>query len=190
MEWFWFHGNQLFILFLVPVAGVILEYLLSRKATLYTLGISLFLLLPLFTDYNYTIPYAFQIAGLIALACLYSFYSKQIENKIAKFITMILISGLLFIILGYFAFMDSMSGSVETEQSWQVKNYKIDYVVDQGFAGGALRRYELSEYALIPLFIKKIDYSTETDSTNNCIIHFTSVKMDFNKCNHTIQNLK
>lgn len=190
MEWFWLHGNQLFILFLIPVAGVIIEYLLSRKATVYTLGISLLLLIPLLTDYEYIIPYAFQIAGLIALGCLYSFYSKQIENKIAKFISMTLISGLLFIILGYFAFMDSMSGFVETEQSWQVKNYKIDYITDQGFAGGALRRYELSKYALIPLFIKKIDYSTATDSNNNCIIHFTSVKMDFNKCKNTIQDLK
>ena len=190
MTWFWEHGNELFVLFLTPVIGLILDFSLNRKTTLYVLCISLFLLLPILTGYDYIIPYAYQILGLIALSCLYRFYSKQIEKKTPKIITAILFTGLLLIILGYFAFMDSMSGFQRVENFWKIKNYKIDYVRDQGFAGGPLMRYEISKYGLIPIFIKKVDYAIDDDSTNSCLIHFTDIKMDFDKCNITLKEVK
>ncbi|UAY50837.1 hypothetical protein [Ferruginibacter albus] len=186
MTWFFLHGNELFILFLTPIAGLIFDFFINKKATFYILGISLFLLLPLLTGYGYTIPYTPQILGLTALSCLYGFYSKQIGKKSIKIISAILFSGLLFIIFGYFAFMNSMSGYQRVENSWTIKNYKIEYIADQGFAGGPLMKYEISKYGLIPIFIKKIDYSVDNDTTNNCLIHFTDIKMDFDKCKITL----
>ena len=190
MTWFWQHGNELFILFLTPIIGLILDFSLDRKKTLYVLCISLFLLFPILTGYNYIIPYAYQILGLTALSCLYRFYSNQIEKKTPKIVSAILFSGLLLVILGYFAFMDSIAGYQRVENSWKIKNYKIEYVTDQGFAGGALMRYEISKYGLIPIFIKKIDYSVDDDTTNNCLIHFTDIKVDFDKCNITLKEVK
>jgi hypothetical protein len=190
MVWFWQHGSELFILFLAPIIGLILDFGLDTKKTFYVLCISLFLLFPILTGYIYIIPFAYQIFGLTALSCLYSFFSNQIENKTPKIISAILFSGLLFIILGFFSFMDLMSGHQRVENSWKIKNYRIEYVTDHGFAGGPLMRYEISKYGLIPIFIKKIDYSVGSDSSNKCLIHFTDIKMDFDKCNLLLSEVK
>jgi hypothetical protein len=190
MNWFWQHGNELFILFLTPILGLVFDLFLGRKSILYILCISLFLLSPILLGYNYIIPYLYQILGLTTLGCLYRFYSKQIEKSTPKIVSAISFSALLFIVFGYFAFIDSMSGYQRIENSWKIQNYKIDYVTDQGFAGGPLMRYEISKYGAIPIFIKKIDYSIDNDTTNNCLIHFTNIKMDFNKCNVTLNEFK
>jgi hypothetical protein len=126
----------------------------------------------------------------VALGCLYRFYSKQIEKNTPKIVSAISFSALLFIILGYFAFMDSMSGYQRIENSWNIQNYKIDYVTDQGFAGGPLMRYEISKYGAIPIFIKKVDYAIDNDTINNCLIHFTDINVDFNKCNISLKEVK
>lgn len=190
MSWFWLHGNELFILFLTPIVGLIFDFVLGRKAAIYVLSISLFLSLPIFTGYNYTLPYVYQVLGLTILSCLYRSYSKQIEKRAPKIISAILFSGLLFIILGYFAFMNSMTGFQRVENSWKINNYKIEYITDQGFAGGPLMKYEISKYGLIPIFIKKLEYTVDDDTTNNCLIHFNDIKMDFDKCNITLKEIK
>jgi hypothetical protein len=190
MTWFFQHGNELFIFFLAPFIGLIFDYTLNKKKALYLLFINLFLLSPILIEYNYVIPYLYQILGLTTLGCFYRFYSRQIEKNTPKIVSAISFSVFLFLILGYFAFMDSMSGFQRIENSWKIRNYKIDYVTDQGFAGGPLMRYEISKYGLIPIFIKKVDYSVDNDTTNNCLIHFTDIKMDFNKCNITLKEVK
>jgi hypothetical protein len=190
MSWFWEHGNEIFILFLIPIVGLILDLTIDKKRMPYILGISIFLLLPILTGYKYIIPYLYQILGLTAFSSLYTFYSRQIENKKPKIISSILLTGLLFIILGFFAFMDSISGYQKIENSWKIDNYKIDYVTDQGFAGGALMRYEISKYSFIPILIKQVDYAVDNDTTNSCLVHFTDVKLDFDKCKTTLTDTK
>jgi hypothetical protein len=100
-----------------------------------------------------------------------------------KYVVAILFSALLFAGLGFVAFLDSMAGSQKVQNSWRLKNYKIEYIADQGFAGGALMKYELSKYWVIPILVKKVDYSVVGDTSNNCLIHFNKAKIDFNKCN-------
>ena len=177
MTWFWENGNELFILFLIPIVGLVIDFSLTKRITLYTFGISAFLLLPILTGYIYIIPYFYQILGLTSLGCLYSFYSRQIEMRTPKIISAILFSVLLFVILGFFAFMDSMSGFQKVENSWTIGKYKIEYTKDQGFAGGALMKYEISKYSFIPLLIKKVDYAVDNDTTSSCLIHFTDIKI-------------
>jgi hypothetical protein len=190
MTWFWENGDQLFILFLTPVVGLIFDFTLDKKKVLYLLCISLFLLLPILTGYAYIISYAYQVLGLLLLSSLYYFYSRQIEKRTPKIISAVIMAALAFCILGFFAFMESMSGNQEVKNSWRVKNYKIDYIKDQGFAGGPLMKYEISKYGFIPIFIKKVDASVDDDTTNSCLVHFSDIKMDFNKCKVTLADVK
>jgi hypothetical protein len=190
MIWFWQHGNQLFILFLTPLLGLIFDYTLSKKAILYVLGASVILFLPLVWGYEYVIPYAFQALGLTALSCLYYFYSRQITRVTPKLISALLIGGLAYIILAYFAFMDSMTGYQKVEKSWRVNRYKIEYVVDKGFSGRPLLTYEISKYGLVPIIRKKVDHTVDEDTTNSCIVRFTDIQMNFDKCKGTLTEAK
>ena len=189
MIWFWKHGQQLFILFAFPLIGLGFDFWLSKKRTVYILIASLVLLTPIFTGYSYLVSWAYQFFGLVGLSCAYSFYSMQIENKAPKFVSAVIISGLLFLILGWFAFMDAFSGSQTTENDWAIGRYKIEYIRDQGFAGGPLMKYQLSKYGLIPIFIKVVEISEERDTVYNCEIPFENNKIIFNKCNGTINQL-
>ncbi|MDJ1505414.1 hypothetical protein [Xanthocytophaga agilis] len=175
MLWFWQHGNQLFILFLTPLLGLIFDYTLSKKVILYLLGTSVVLFLPIVAGYEYIIPYTVQALGLTALSCLYYFYSRQITQVTPKIISAILIGGLAFIVLKHLAFMDSMSGYQKVEKSWNVNHHKIEYIVDQGFSGRPLLKYEIRKYGLIPIVLKKVDRAYDDDTTNSCIVHFTDI---------------
>jgi hypothetical protein len=188
MIWFWEHGNQLFILFLTPIIGLIFDLSLEKKKIVYLLSISLLLLLPILTDYQYIIPYTYQVLGLVFLSCLYYFYSMQIEKRTPKVVSAVIITALAFCIFGFFAFMNTMSGHQEVQNSWGIRNYRIEYIKDQGFAGGPLMKYEISKYGLIPIFIKKVDRSVDNDTS--CLIHFTDIKMDFDKCNISLKEFK
>ncbi len=189
MIWFWEHGNELFIFFTFPLIGLGLDSWISNRRTFYLLISSLILLSPIVTGYSYIISWFFQFFGLVGLSCLYSFYSRQIEKRIAKIISSLLISGLLFLILGWFSFMDSFSGFQKVENVWNVDKYKVEYVRDQGFAGGPGWRYELSEYGFIHIFIKRIDTVWDNDTTQSCNVNFEDSKMIFNKCEGTITEL-
>ena len=188
MIWLGEHGNQLFILFLTPVIGLIFDLSLNKKMIVYLLSISFLLLLPILTGYQYIIPNAYQVLGLLFLSCLYYFYSIQIEKRTPKIISAIIVAALAFCVFGFFAFIDSMSGYQEVEKSWRIRNYRIEYIKDQGFAGGPLMKYEISKYGLIPIFIKKVDHSFDNDT--NCLIHFTDIRVDFDKCNISLKEIK
>lgn len=97
MIWFWEHGNQLFILFLTPIIGLIFDLSLEKKKIVYLLSISLLLLLPILTDYQYVIPYAYQVLGLVFLSCLYYFYSIQIEKRTLRSFQPLLLQHLHFV---------------------------------------------------------------------------------------------
>lgn len=190
MIWFWQHGNQLFILFLTPLLGLVFDYTLSKKAIVYLLGTSALLFLPILMGYEYIIPYAFQALALTALSCLYCLYSRQITRGTPKLISALLIGGLAFIVLGHFAFMDSMSGYQKVEKSWRVNRYKIEYIMDQGFSGRPLLTYEISKYGLVPIIRKKVDHTVDDDTTHSCIVHFTDIQMNFDKCKGTLTDAK
>ncbi|MFL5731159.1 MAG: hypothetical protein ACJ75J_16850 [Cytophagaceae bacterium] len=74
-----------------------------------------------------------------------------------------------------------MSGYQKTEKEWKIDNYKIEYVCDQGFSGRPLLKYELSQYAFIPLFIRHVETAIAGDS-GNCKIIFKESGISFNAC--------
>ncbi len=179
------YGTDLFCLFIFPLIGLGFDYFVSKKKRLYAFGISLLLLSPILTGYSYRIDYLYQIFGIITLGSIYSFYSTQIEKKITKIITAVIISLLLLIILGFAAFMDAFSGSQTIEKKWKVDNYKVEYIIDQGFSGRPLLKYELSKFTLIPIFEKKIETTVEKDTVDNCKIYFKKSNLTFNECDGT-----
>ena len=148
------------------------------------------LVIPVFFGYKYNFEYSNQVIGLVVFGFLYSLFSKSIEKYRSKIILSVSLTAVAFCILGFFAFISTMGGSQTVENSWRMKNYKIEYIKDQGFSGHPLMTYQISKYAAIPILIKQVDISVDNDSTNNCIIHFVDIKMDFDKCKVSLENVK
>ena len=177
---------NLLMLFLFPLIGLGLDFWLSKKTTLYILISFIVLLSPLLIGYNYVIENLWQLFALLALASAYSFYSRKIEKRATKVITPIVISTLLFVILGYTSFMGSLAGTQRIEKEWFVDGYKVVYIRDQGFVGGALLKYELNKYGLGHILIKKLETTREGNSFQDCNIIFERSHIHFNKCDGTI----
>jgi len=173
------HPELIFFFFSFPILGWILHSSLSGTVVLYALYTSLILLLPILTGYSYVIENAYAILIYISLACG---YSLTLKNNPKKILTTIIISALLFLLLGFAAFIGGMAGTVTVQQRWEIKDYEVDYVRDQGFSGGALMTYRLKKYGAIPIFIKEVDSKVDNDTTNNCIVTFEYNNVSFNKC--------
>jgi hypothetical protein len=183
------YGNEAFILFLFPLIGLLLESKLSRSTASWTIVISTILLIPIFTPYTYIIPFAYRTLILIAASAAIVIFLKKLESPRMKVTYAVSFAGILFVILGFFSFLDSFSGYQRVERSWRSSKYKIEYITDQGFAGGPRLTYELSKYAFIPLFIRHIDTTVDRDTVNPCLLYFTESKLLFNKCDVTIKEI-
>ena len=80
----------------------------------------------------------------------------------------------------------SMVGFIRVEREWHINNYKVEYIMDQGFAGGPLMKYKLSKYSLIPIFIKELEISVDNDTLNSCNVIFHESNVTFNRCEEKI----
>jgi len=152
---------------------------LPQKVISYTIYISLALLLPAIPGYYYIIDSAYCILIYILLTFSYGWIVKV---STYKFLPTALFSAVLFVICGFLGFIGGMAGSVKVENEWKEKGYKVQYIRDQGFAGGPLMKYQLSKYALIPLFIKPVDTQVDDDTTSACWVRFTQANFNFDKC--------
>jgi hypothetical protein len=174
---------------LFPFLGLALEIGLSSKTIRIISIAAVVILIPILFGYNYTLSDAYRFLVLILLACLYSFFSRQIQKNTMKFVAAVLSAGLLLVILGYAYFIAIMAGSQTTEKKWKLNGYQIEYIKDQGYTGH-LMKYELSKFTMIPILMKKIETVVEDDSINNCTIRFDKSKIIFNKCNGTLQKCR
>jgi hypothetical protein len=72
----------------------------------------------------------------------------------------------------------------------ETHEYKIEHIVDQGFAGGPANMYRISQYAYIPIFLKQLDYVSnnappfwiKTEKKDHCIVEFERAAKTFNIC--------
>jgi hypothetical protein len=186
MVWFWQHGQQLLILFVFPLIGLALDFMAGKKKIVYTLGASGVLLSPALTGYSYIVDWAYTVLALVALSCVYALFSKQIESRMPKVISAIVISSVLLVALGWGAFMNAFMGFQLIENRWETKGYRVEYIRDQGFAGRPLMKYELSRYGVLPIFIKRIDTAVDSDTTQNCHVNFVNSNLVFDKCSGTL----
>ena len=176
------YGNSLFLLFLLPIVGLVFDYSLSKKVTLYFLICSVCLITPILFEFECIIDHYYQVLGLVALGAIYSYYSRWLRGNKAKIITSAIITGLLFTILAYASFIDSFAGSEKVEEKWEIDDYRIELIASRGFSGKHRFSYQLCEYTMIPLFFKRVDYTINDDSENECTIFFKKKKITFDKC--------
>ena len=174
-------GNPTFIFlaFTLPWLGFGLYKIDAGKLPLIILITASILLLPALTGYVYVIENFYGCLAYLIVICGYTLLLKYIARKITSTIS---ISIILFLIGGFLAFIGAMAGTITIENQWSYKNYKIEYVRDQGFAGGPKMTYELSKYFVVPIFIKKVDSKWDNDTTTNCWVKFDDEGFNFNKC--------
>lgn len=178
------------IFFSFPLIGLVLDAFLTTKKLLYVLGCACLLLIPAATGYRYTFSWGYGFFWFVGLSCAYSLFSKEIEDNKGKIWSAVLASGFLFLVLGLFSIKDSFSGSQTVEQEWQTGEYKVEYIRDQGFAGGPLMKYELSKYSQIPFFIKKLETTIDNDTTQSCKVVFDDSRIIFDRCSGTVQKVE
>ena len=184
------YGNEGFILFLFPLIGLLFERLLSRRNVFWIIGISFLLLIPIFTPYTYVVPYAFRTLILIMVSASFTVFLGNLGKRNVKVICAVILTVVLFVVLGFLSFMDSFSGSRRVERSWHTGRYRIEYIVGQGFSGRPGLTYELSKYTLIPLLIRHIDTTVDSDTANSCVLYFSESELFFNKCDGTVTHKK
>jgi MFS family permease len=188
--WIVYHGREMFIFFLFPIAGLVLDAILDTRKLIYILAVAGLFVSPAVTGYSYTFSWGYGLFFFLALSSGYSLISKEIGDQKGKIWLAVFSSGALFLVLGLFFFIASFSGSQTVEGEWQTEDYKIEYIRDQGFAGGPLMKYELSKYSQIPFFIKKIETRVDSDTTENCELIFEESKILFDKCDGDIKEIE
>jgi len=172
--------SQFILLFsTVPLLAWIIRHSLSNKFVIHLLSIDIVFLFPILTGYTYVIDYMYILLFYIALSCSYSFV---VRRSARVFSSVVLPSIVLFGILGFITFVLTMAGSISVEREWEIKEYKVRYLRDQGFSGRPLMKYELYKYGSIPIFIKHVDTKVDDDTTSNCVVKFEYKNLTFNKC--------
>jgi len=92
----------------------------------------------------------------------------------------------LFFILGLFSLINTISGHIKVTKEWKLKNYRVEFVENQGFAGGALLTYQLNKYYVIPIYFKHLETTNTENRINDCKIPFKEYSIIFNECKKTI----
>jgi hypothetical protein len=173
------------IYFIVPIVGLVIEAFFSRKVALYIFILSGVFLCPSLIDYSYIIPWTSHIAALLGLSSAYSLCSWSIEKN--KITVAIIASVFLFVVLGVGTSVKGFSGSQTIETKWDIDEYRIEYIRDQGFAGRPLMKYELHKYAMIPILVEKKETVVDRDTTGSCKVIFVKSEIVFDKCNGSIK---
>jgi hypothetical protein len=187
MDFFVHHGLGLFLLAIFPCLGLLLEITISSKVILYILILASILLSPILMGYKYIIPSGYNLSILLILAVLYSFLSRKIKNLSFKIIIPLLSSIVLTIILSIYAlFMKEINAHQLAKIKWNVDGYQVVYIYEKKHLENAIKKYELNEFASLPIFIKKIEVVIEKESFIDCKINFQKSQIVFDKCNGSI----
>ncbi|SEW52279.1 hypothetical protein [Chitinophaga arvensicola] len=173
------HTTFIFFLFLIPLLGWVIHKQSSRKTIVIVLLTALVLLLPALTGYSYVVSSGYD--WLLYIFFTYG-YALVLQSDDHSFLATGVISAGLLLFGLWGAFIGSFAGTTTVEKEWRVKGYKIAHLRDQGFAGGARVTYELSKYAMIPVFIKQVDLEVDKDTTNSCWVTFREEGFNFNWC--------
>jgi len=179
------HARDLFIFFIVPMAGLLAEFLFSaRRATILSVVLGLFIF-PVLIGYTFSFPRLGVFAEVALLSCLYSLLARQISGKIRIYGSVIL-SLLLFIVLGSVTVMNTDEAKTTLEQKWEVGHYQVEYLSDQSFDGGPLLQYALNEYATIPFYLKRLETAPEPEDMAACPVIFLKSRLVFDRCHAKI----
>ncbi len=179
------HARDLFIFFVVPMAGLLAEYLFSaRRATILSVALGLFVF-PVFIGYTFAFPRLGIFAEVALFSCLYSLVSRQISGRI-KIYGSVIVSLLLFIALGSVSVVNTDQSKTTLEKQWEVGHYQVDYFSNQSFDGGPLLQYALNEYATIPFYLKRLEVAAEPEDMSACAVIFKKSALVFDRCHAKI----
>jgi hypothetical protein len=181
------HGQKLLLLGIFPVLGILLEKLLSTKAILYLL-VGLFILLsPMLKGYSYSSYSVDMILFLLILACVYTFLSRIIKNKVPKYITALIFSISLVVIYRVFLFLLLFGHEKINEAKLTIDGYQIECIEQRNFISHVLTRYHLNRTSEIPLFKKRIETVVVNEEyLRTCKINFPISSIVVDKCNSSI----
>ncbi|MDJ1466752.1 hypothetical protein QNI19_36340 [Cytophagaceae bacterium DM2B3-1] len=168
-----------FIFVAFPSLALFLGHLLSLKKQIVILLFTLLLFAPKVFGYNYIVDWLDELFLTVVFACVYSIITYLTTEKppgclLPAFITIILAGGLM---------INVIKGSQTVEQEWEVNNYQIEYIQDQGFTGGSLMKYKLEKYAFFHILKKELEiYVDPNPSNKKCQIVFKESRILFDKC--------
>ena len=128
-----FNVGELMWLAVFPIVALIFQYKFSKQTIKKILIVASLLLLPIFTGYDFIIGWFYEFCVTIILGALFSLFLKGMEKNIHKVVPSVIISILLFIILGYIGFFQAFAGSDTSVKKWNKENYTIRYRISQGF---------------------------------------------------------
>jgi hypothetical protein len=174
-------GYIIFWFFSFPIFGLLVQRRFSKTTIKSVLIIVGLLFIPKLVGYQYVMPFLYELLFFIALVFFYALYSE-----LASWMKALSISAVLFLGLGFVIGFLSMMGVIKVEREWEIENYKVEYIRDQGFSGGPLMSYKLSKIASIPIFIKELEVVIDRDTLNSCDIDFYESNLTFNKCERKI----
>lgn len=183
-------GLELFPLCISPIIGLLLSFTLkNKKIRGRILYANLLILSPILFGWIYDFNFIPQGAGIITFSIFFSFLIDRISSKVFKIMNPIFSSLALAFILGYLAFLDAFSGSTTVDKTWQFNTFRVEYIIDQGFAGGPALYYDLRKNALIPFLSKKIDTNYRIEN-EGCIIEFKENTYVFDSCKNSLTKSK
>ncbi|NIG55009.1 hypothetical protein [Chitinophaga sp. Cy-1792] len=173
-----------FLLFTIPLVGWWAYKRLSRKIITIVCLISLALLSPVIAGYYYVWNSAYVWITYVGAAFGWAFLNFVVKDKEddRNMAASTLISVILFFLGVPVAIFGGMLAHVEQHVVWKGKGYRVTHIVEQGFAGGPKNTFELNRYAMIPIFLKRVEDEGERDSANKCWIRFGSVGLTYNSC--------
>lgn len=175
-------SNGAFIFFTFPLIALVFDSFLTTRTIFWILIIAIALELPAVAGYWYTFPGVNRFLELVAISGVFSLLFDDQASLSSKKQVAVILSGILFVGLGLWALLDGFAGSQTVEKKWDTPKYRVEYVRDQGFAGGPKMTYELSRFGAVPVLIKRIETQLDDDTTGNCAVHFSKSKVIFDKC--------
>ncbi len=137
----------------------------------------------LLTHYRYTASWFDEFLITCVLAGSFSLLTLVVGKTRPGGVFPTLLTLALLIKLGTGVRSKIFAGTQTVEQNWMVNDYRIGYIRDQGFSGGALLKYRLENYTFFHLFIRYVDNTfVEEAAAEECRVAFPSSRMTFNKC--------
>lgn len=177
------------IIGLFPVVGLILHLILEKRIVKKVLLVSTLAFLPAIFRIDFFLSWFYEVSFAIVLGSLFALCLKWFKKKAWRIAATIIVAVLLSVFLGFSAVLRIFIGTIEIEDAWNADKYRVEYVREQGFSGGALMRYELYRTYLWGMYERNVDTWVNHDYCNDCVIHFRDRNLSFDKCEQTIKTL-
>lgn len=177
-----FETQHLLILVLFPIVGLVVSSTVSIKLR-QSLGVFLFVVfLPIFSGYDYVIGWLYEFLLTLLIGLLYSLVVDVFYVLWKKIVSTVVLSILVFLVFGFVAFVDAFAGSKYVEKEWGKKEYTVQFIRSQGFAGGPAFYYQVVHQPIGGMFEKVLVEHGRRDPNKSCVISFEKEGIEIDIC--------